>query len=89
MMSEYPTLTGSEKQIAWAEKIRKEKMESLDERFNGLGKNSPKNEKEEKMLADMEMHFINQISAAWWIDNRFMTSQDMCKIAAQALGLIK
>jgi hypothetical protein len=69
-------LTGSDKQIAWARKIRCEKMIDivayLEARTPVVGK--------EEAFAEMRAQLIVKLScitsAAWWIDNRD-TSRDM------------
>jgi len=78
-----PALIGSEKQIPWANAIRREKWAELD-----------KSEREFKTLAAKapasQAGFADQIRAAfqivrkedraaWWIENRNASAQDMLK----------
>ncbi len=80
-MNEMPKLEGSEKQIAWAEKIRTQRIQDLNDRFNeltGKFKGSVPPEAS-KLMADTEEYLIRQTSAAWWIDNRFTDLRDFTK----------
>lgn len=66
-----PALTGSEKQIRWAESIRKEKMAAAREwlsRYPG--------EQADKCLAWYGSH----ASASWWIDHRDERPQRTAKL---------
>ena len=66
-----PALTGSEKQIRWAESIRKEKMATAREwlaRYPG--------EQADKCLAWYGGH----ASASWWIDHRDERPQRTAKL---------
>lgn len=68
-----PALTGSEKQIRWAESIRKEKMAAAREwlaRHPG--------EQADKCLAWYGGH----ASASWWIDHRDERPQRTAKLGA-------
>ena len=62
-----PALTGSDKQIAWAETIRKQKIATIDNLIacNDL---SPTIDKERFFIALETIK--NNTSARWWIDNR-------------------
>lgn len=79
----YKSLTGSPKQIAWAEKIRFEKIQSAVDNFNLLIDNEV-----EKAIADEKGREAKKaaiISAAghseakWWIDNRNRIGEEIVK----------
>ena len=79
-----PTLTGSEKQIAWAETIRAEKIAQLDELIcaantqiaNGAAKADDPNVINFFAWAET---LRNTTASSWWIDNRNIS----------ALGIIR
>lgn len=58
-------LTGSEKQIAWAETIRSRVYECLDNLVQFAN-----NDKSQDMIKGWREKMNAQVSAAWWIDNR-------------------
>ena len=63
-----PDLTGSEKQIAWANTIRKTALENVDAR---LGKKIDPNSAESMELYRRFLAWLEgRNSAAWWIDRR-------------------
>ena len=83
---ELPELQGSEKQIAWAEKIRHATIENL---FTGLFRN-PKGAPESFSQA-REVALIEALpkldSATWWIESRTkyaVTERDILKTLDQA-----
>lgn len=73
-----PTLTGSDKQIAWAETIRAEKATAL----HGIGL---KPEFVEAIIAVV----MQQTSAAWWIDHRTATARDLMTLNKDAIMALK
>ena len=89
-----PSLTGSEKQIAWAEQIRAAKLEQADKWL------SEKVEKHARVLARQfrfpsEDVFVTEIrqatsdmagqdSAKWWIDRRFELGENILLDAAKS-----
>jgi len=79
----YKALTGSPKQIAWAEKIRNEKIQYAADSFNLLIDNEV-----EKAIADEEGREAKKAAiiavaghgeAKWWIDNRFRIGEEIAK----------
>lgn len=69
--AQLPNLEGSEKQIAWAEKIRNKKLFDI---YN-LAETCPKNEGFVKWnVVELSLQIledtINNASASFWIDNR-------------------
>lgn len=62
-----PPLTGSEKQVAWAETIRKQKIATLDEAIQHR-EMSDRVDKD-RFFAAVES-LKNKSEARWWIDNR-------------------
>nr|DAP82251.1 MAG TPA: hypothetical protein [Caudoviricetes sp.] len=66
-----PSLNGTEKQIAWAESIRAEKIKQLKQTIDkNINKEGELFEKFEKIVND---EVINNTSAKYWIDNRDKT----------------
>ena len=65
-----PSLVGSPKQIAWAETIRGNKMQELDEE---LARNGALSDAGKTAVA--KLHGI--ADAKWWIDNRGMLAMSM------------
>lgn len=79
----YKSLTGSPKQIAWAEKIRFEKIQSAVDNFNLLIDNEV-----EKAIADEKgreakkaaiISVAGHSEAKWWIDNRNRIGEEIVK----------
>lgn len=64
-----PQLSGSEKQIAWAKTIRREKLNEIKEFLNRF-----KSDEGTKAFEDWAK---NQSSAAFWIDNRSACAQQI------------
>lgn len=76
-----PELFGSEKQIAWATKIRDESLKNLntilkkqEERFHRSGKE--KYAERIKVLQLTKSHMEKQRSASWWIGFRGAMTED-------------
>ena len=61
-----PSMMGSEKQIAWAETIRKHKLDVLEDLLSG----SPGEKINEPRFQAAIDILWGQTSATWWIDNR-------------------
>lgn len=61
-----PDLTGSEKQVAWANTIREQAYKALDELepFNT-------NDKTKALFSSWRTKLDAQTEAKWWIDNRY------------------
>ncbi len=76
----FPPLLGSVKQIAWAETIRKNKSDKLDEIIHKINI-EPEHSFITKIEIDNPEFKIEQLflkdSANWWIDNRFTNIIDM------------
>lgn len=79
----YKTLTGSPKQIAWAEKIRFEKIQKAVDNFNLVIDNEI-----EKFIEDEEgreakkaaiISVAGHSEAKWWIDNRYRIGEEIAK----------
>ena len=79
----YKTLTGSPKQIAWAEKIRFEKIQKAVDNFNLVIDNEI-----EKFIEDEEgreakkaaiISVAGHSEAKWWIDNRNRIGEEIVK----------
>lgn len=62
-----PPLTGSEKQVAWAETIRKQKIATLDEAIQHREMSARVDK--DRFFASVES-LKNKSEARWWIDNR-------------------
>jgi len=73
------TMTGSEKQIAWALSIKLKTIVKIDKFLRNMGMASGKLdtalELQTKMLAKAE----TLTDAKWWIDNQYMTENDLAK----------
>jgi hypothetical protein len=92
-----PELTGSEKQVAWAQKIRDQAIAYTKKRFKPEmldGTVQPMNEKQKQILdatRDAWKKLQDEQSAKWWIDNKD-TAKDHVEGAARRkakeIGLI-
>lgn len=67
-----PQLSGSEKQIAWAKTIRREKLNEIKEFLNRF-----KSDEGTKAFEDWAK---NQSSAAFWIENRNASAGNLAKM---------
>lgn len=65
---DFAPLEGSEKQIAWAESIRKGYVAVIDQ-FAYTGKDQMR-EDQQAALVDYIAHLKAKTSASWWIDHR-------------------
>lgn len=69
-------LTGSEKQIAWARRIRAAAIKDVEEKLDSAAK-MDLSDTEHKIVTDksaaIRKFYKTQGSAAWWIDNRSST----------------
>ncbi len=91
-----PNLTGSEKQVAWAETIRRDRLAQLDKVLDAL--RQPASRLTEAGRADLFAaldrlagEYRGQAEARWWIDHRGMslTTTDLAQaIRARALAPI-
>ena len=86
--SGYPELKGSEKQIAWAIRIREKKADALedlrDRVIRTVEKHPERKEAEDEMLAAIERIMAHD-KAAWWIDMRFDTPDMMVNGTIKAM----
>jgi len=83
-----PPLTGTEKQVAWAESIRARIMKELDDELAaGLAAGEQITE-EGQMLIDTLMA---QTEARWWIDARHFSIRSLMELLAEQIrcGLVK
>ncbi len=62
-----PALTGSEKMVAWAEMIRKQKLATLEEEMSRRDLNTAPDK--DRLLAAVA-NLKGRTSSRWWIDNR-------------------
>lgn len=69
-----PALTGTEKQITWAEQIRAKAMSQLTE-LEAQAAKSNGTEAQKQQLADAAATLRAKSSAAYWIDNRDRTAR--------------
>lgn len=63
-----PELKGSEKQISWANKIRKEKIETFEKEKLAIRKGAGDDFAD--FLDDFTKDYYQNDSASWWIDHR-------------------
>ena len=78
-----PELTGSEKQISWANRIRTEKIADLEKLFDSwASQRTTANSAQIDAVVSSVIEFVRkQTSAAWWIDNRDLNSKKLIKEA--------
>ncbi len=77
------TLDGTEKQVVWANKIRKELIEGV-ERFVDLAKAMPE-DPEADYIFRAHRWILKQSKAAWWIDRRQHTGRTLLVSMIEAL----
>lgn len=65
---ELPELKGSEKQISWANKIRKEKIETFEKEKLAIRKGAGDDFAD--FLDEFTKDYYQNDSASWWIDHR-------------------
>lgn len=69
-----PALRGTERQVAWAEQIRQDKLVALNAFADDYAaKGKPKTSQNVSMTAEYILH--TKASARWWIDNRDSTAR--------------
>ena len=66
-----PQLTGSEKQIAWAESIRAKANKSISPILDQIKTNSSNNPHVAEIAASVVDDLFNKTNSSFWIDNRF------------------
>lgn len=78
-----PELTGSEKQINWAKRIRVEKIADLEKLFDSwASQRTAANSAQIDAVVSSVIEFVRkQTSAAWWIDNRELNNKKLVKEA--------
>lgn len=71
-----PELTGSDKQVAWANKIRADLMPAVDAEIARLLRKAANGDTDEAqaVAAAWRAEIANQADASWWIDNRYNRS---------------
>ena len=83
-----PSLSGTEKQVAWAEQIRAQAVETMSAQADQSRQNSRAPENAIRSLDLGMQKILANTSAAWWIENRSMILtmyQRACREAYQAL----
>jgi len=67
-----PELTGTEKQVAWANTIRQEWIEKVESEIRTWITDDESRDEEVRgaLKRVVEEHLINTVDARWWIDNR-------------------
>lgn len=72
-----PTLTGSEKQVAWAESLRADGIRAIDkeitsltERFASAKLSTAATQEIADAIALLRAEVVDQVEAKFWIDNR-------------------
>lgn len=81
-----PSLAGTDKQISWAESIRREKMAELTAVVTSIhtaASNPDVNTMDVARLLEAANAVRAQSSAAWWIDHRRDDAQHLMRLAAQ------
>jgi len=67
-------MNGSEKQVGWAEKIKKDFQTSVADFFARMDDGiefTDCDDSRKKQYRKIAMHILTQERAGWWIDNRF------------------
>ena len=86
--SDYPVLKGSEKQIAWALRIREEKADALEDLrekvIRTVEKRPERSEEGKEMLYAIERIMAHDY-AGWWIDTRSASVDQMIKETLKAM----
>ena len=77
-VSAMPALDGSEKAVAWAERIRHHLLTAANELFRDTGRD------DEVFEADIEDPARRITSASWWIDQRDADPADLAELVADA-----
>ncbi len=73
------TLTGSEKQVAWAEQIRAKIIAEINTGIANLEANKEKLDEVGVATLAMLHRVVAQTKASWWIDHKGMTNlRTMC-----------
>jgi len=76
----FPALTGTQKMISWAEKVRAELINKVDYLQKSLTFDGDEaREQSERAFELFFKEWHEQSSAKWWIDNRRMTVMDISK----------
>ena len=68
--ADLPTLTGSEKQVAWANKIRLAANRKLDALIKTVDSAPNLSDKSKAQYRKVLIKTKNKTRASWWIDNR-------------------
>ena len=77
-----PALTGSEKQIAWAETVRQQMIASIDEYIYRDGSAFLRRENEAQLREAAEQ-IKQRTSARWWIDHRDIREREIEQLLAE------
>ena len=77
-----PILTGSQKQILWAETIRKEKLQSIADTLDELDPNTLPSDLTPKWEMMIEI-LLHQKTASFWIENRNETVGNIFALLAK------
>lgn len=89
------TITGTDKQVAWANDIRREQLAAVtawiaeNTGSEAMAKWNPTEEQVAAALAHYTMlvgRLEAQASASWWIDNRTATPHNLLHLAQEVLG---
>ena len=84
-ISGLPSLTGTDKQSAWAETIRKTKITDIDAMIAGALAD-PQAQEEPVLIAALQAAaraVRDQTSAAWWIDRRDSSARSLVRDMAR------
>lgn len=81
-----PTLTGSEKQVAWAETIRARLIPAVEAEITTAAAEDESCEPDKLALivAETRRRLRGQTSAHWWIDRRDLRARDLLEQIAEA-----
>ncbi len=88
MTQGFHDLTGTEKMVSWAVKIRGEILNKVDYLKKSLRfKNEEEKKQSDKAFESLFSEWREKTEAKWWIDNRKMTVRDISKRAAELEAL--
>ena len=86
--SAFAALTGTPKQVEWAERIRAHKLEELEAYYADLfarakraGQTAPPAEAIAKAKAQIVAKLNRRTSASWWIDHRESSARGILDVA--------
>lgn len=82
----FPLLTGTPKQVEWAETIRRTKVTEIEEIVAECRRRAPSDDEPKiEQVIGAAWHVARHTDASWWIDNRTRSGQALLKDAFHIL----